>query len=245
MNPWMIAQFGMQLLQSAAAKRKEKQQIEAQRTIDEANAEASNVSRDSSNKVSAAVASLSNFAKSINNQRALTAGGAKLNALKINAGRAIDAAVQGRIGQQMQVSEQMGQVSALASAAGVGGGSVDMVRRTMALRGGILKNQAEVAIKQREADFKDAQSAGISEMVGSFDSAASVANMDYGVTQAPVRFSQSVIGGALANADFTLLRDGLFQPKAAGPVGMAGTQYNAEGTAPAASGGGGWFDFFK
>lgn len=215
MNPWMLASFGMQLFSGASAAETRRAQIEAQSIIDSANADAANVTRKANNEVSAATTSLQNYARSLNNQRAGAAAGAKLDAIKVNAGRAMDRMVQTSVAGDVQAAEQFGQVAAAAAAAGVSGGSIDAVRRAMALRRGIQQEQLSRAQRQMTFDFDAQQKAALGELVGSMDIATSMASMDYGVSQPPVRFQGSAFKETLFNPklDWTLLRDGLYSPK--------------------------------
>lgn len=216
MDPWMMASFGMQLFSGASAAASRKAQVEAQSIIDRANSDAANVTRKANNEVSAATTSLQAYARSLNNQRAGAAAGAKLDAIKINFGRAMDRVTQTRVGEDVQAVEQFGQVAAAAAAAGVSGGSIEAVRRTMALRRGIQHEQLARAQRQTAFDFESQQKAAIGELVGSMDIATSMASMDYGVSQPPVRFQGNTFQETLFNPrlDWTLLRDGLYSPNA-------------------------------
>jgi len=220
MDPWMMASFGMQLFSGASAASTRRAQIEAQSIIDRANSDAANVTRKANNEVSAATTSLQNYARSLNNKRMGAAAGAKINAIKVNAGRAMDRLTQTGISNDVQAAEQFGQVAAAAAAAGVSGGSIDAVRRAMSLRRGLQQEQLTRAGKQQAFDFAPQQDAAISELVGSVDIATSMASMDYGVSQPPVRMMSNVMQETLFNPrlDFKLLRDGLYsQPAASEP----------------------------
>jgi hypothetical protein len=226
MDPWMMASFGMQLLSGASASASRRAQIEAQSIIDRANADAANVTRKANNEVSAATTSLQNYARSLNNKRAGAAAGARIDAIKINAGRAMDKLTQTGVAHDVQSVEQFGQVVAAAAAAGVSGGSIDAVRRAMALRRGIQQEQLSRATKQTQFDFESQQSAAISDLVGSVDIATSMASMDYGVSQPPVRFMSSRgqdLLNILPKLDWRDLRDGLYsQPKGLQAGSMSG-----------------------
>lgn len=216
MDPWMMAQFGLQLFSGMSASAARKRQIEAQGIIDVANAEAANTVREANNATSAATSSLMNFARSINNKRAGEAGGAKVNAIRVNAGRVMDRLLKGGLQEQLAASEQMGQVAVAAAAAGVGGGSIDAVKRTMALRRGIQQEQLERAQVQTREDFNAQEKAAMSDLVGSVDIATSVASLDYGVSQPPLRYLPNVLQDTIFNPklDLTLVRDGLFKSPA-------------------------------
>lgn len=227
---WMMAaSFGMQLLGGMSASKTEKGMREAQGIIDRANADAANLNRDSQKRVSAAMTSLNSYTRSLNNQRAADAGGAKINALRTNVQRAMDQMATGNTQQQLQASEQMGQVSAMASAAGVGGSSVDIVKRTMTLRRNMQEQQLGQVMKATKSDFEAAQSAAIGELVGSQDMSVDIASMDYGVSQPTIRAMPNVLSDTIFNPklDWSLLRDASFSmggsSSTGGPMSAPGT----------------------
>lgn len=211
MSWWMAAQFGMQLLGGMSANSKKKAQAQAQGTIDSANAYSSNLNRDSQNRVSAAASGLKAYATSINNQRQGAAVGAKINALTMNVARAMDQMSQGGTQQSLQAAEQLGAVTAQASAAGTGGSSIELIKSTLGLRRAMQQNNLQRTIKMTQHDYKDRTQAAISELSQSFDPTTSVAAMDYGVTVPPARMSGSSFMSSLSSVDFSLLRDQSFE----------------------------------
>lgn len=125
-------------------------QAAANQRVSFANAAAGNKVRTARNAAQAAQNSLARWVQSVNNNRALDAGGQALEANSVNFRRASDAGVREDFLTSLQSAEQAGMSAAMAAAAGIDGQVVDMVNSSVALRDSI--------VQQQTADYRGMQS---------------------------------------------------------------------------------------
>lgn len=216
----MLAQFGLGILDGALQASSQKKMIKAQAIVDKANAAAQNLAREGDNEKRAAANALANYTKSINNQRAMRAGGEQIEALGINFARLLDQSTKGNVQAQVAASEELGRLSAQAAWAGVGGSTNEMIERTLRLRQAGQQRERDEQLRQQTYGFQTAQSRALRGMGESLDYRYELAGMDYGVNQAPYRATPDVFSSALAGADFSLLRDALAGVKPPQPTGF-------------------------
>lgn len=205
----MLAQFGLGLVNGYLQTSAQKGFVKAQKTIDKANAKAANIAREGENEKRAAANALANYTKSINNQRLMRSTGEQVEALALNFGRMLDQSVKGNIADQVRASEELGRLSAQAAWSGVGGSTSAMIEQTLRLRQSSQAREREVRLSQQGYEYGKQREQLISRTGESLDYRYELAGLDYGVNLAPYRAEPNEFAGALAGADFSLLRDAL------------------------------------
>jgi len=155
-----IAQVGLNILAGREQYKLAKAQYKAQKTIDDANFEASETIRKASNELGRAQGGLKNWITSVSNQRMIEAAGSEYNALGENIGRHLDQMATGSLQRRVQASEQLGALTAQAAAAGVGGATTDLINGTLRLRNLMVNHEIEKQQGQATYDML-AQRAGI------------------------------------------------------------------------------------
>lgn len=184
---WQAAALGLNLLGTVAQYQTQTAQLKAQQRIDEANVAASNMLRAGENEKRAANLSLANMMQSLNNQRAMRAGGEQLTTMAVNYQRMLDTANKGRFAEQIQASEQMGKLVAQAAWSGVGGSSSSAVERTLRLRQSIMDQQRTAQLKQAGSDFRTQFGQVQRGIAEGLDYRYQLAGMDYATDVAPYR----------------------------------------------------------
>lgn len=128
---WQIlAMVGLNLLQQDS----QKKQIKANNKVAEANAAAQNTVTEARNELAAATGSLARYRQSLANQTFLKNISRQGEAIGKNLGRLQDDALNGSINTRLRAAEATGSILAAASAAGVGGATVDMLNSTIQLQ---------------------------------------------------------------------------------------------------------------
>jgi len=155
-----MAAIGLSILGGINQYRLAKAQYKAQKTIDDANYEASETIRKAGNELGRAQGGLKNWMTSVSNQRMIEAAGSQYNALGENIARHLDQAATGSLQRRIQASEQLGALTAQAAAAGVGGSTSSLINGTLRLRNAILNHEIEKQQGQATYDML-AQRAGI------------------------------------------------------------------------------------
>lgn len=153
--------------------------IEDNNKLSIANADTKNRVRAAGNLAEAAQGNLARFTQSVNNNRALKAGGEAEEALTVNAIRHNDAAMRGDFSDDIRSAEQLGHAAASAAASGVSGSVVDMVNTSTALRDSIVKQG--VADDAASESYDVSRRAGniMSQVVGGLDSSVILDSLDY------------------------------------------------------------------
>lgn len=178
-------------------------QVDANNEISDLNAKTGNSLRQAKNAESAAEGGLARFVQSVNNNRALEAGGNAQEALVVNAVHGDTMRLQRSFSQSIQAAEQAGHAAASQASAGVSGNVVDMVNASTALRDSIV--QQSVADDQTAQDYAVSRRAGniASQMVSGLDSSVIMDTMDYNVdvAQHQAKFGKlsSMLHGAFPN----------------------------------------------
>lgn len=128
---WLAAAMGaMALKQGLDAKNQAKaDQITAKST-----AKVENMRRDIDNMMSKAKGDLARFQQARSNKYALQSGGRAEDTATVNMLRLSDQAVRGSIEMRIAAAEEAGALAARVGFAGVGGGSVEMLNNTNAVR---------------------------------------------------------------------------------------------------------------
>lgn len=121
---------GMSLLQSKG----QHDQAKLDNIAKKSNDKVANIIRKAENQMAAAQASLQTYQQAQSNKYKLLTGGEAANAIATNLLRTADSLVAGGFERRIAAAEEAGTIAATAGAAGVGGGSLDMVSRASQLR---------------------------------------------------------------------------------------------------------------
>src|SRR5690606_32922459 len=162
-----MAAMGLSILGGINQYNLARAQYKAQKTIDDANWEASETIRKASNELGRAQGGLKNWMTSVSNQRLIEAAGDQYNALGENIARHLDQAATGSLQRRVQASEQLGALTAQAAAAGVGGSTSALINGTLRPRTATVNHEIEKQQGQATYDML-AQRAGI--MSNAYDS---------------------------------------------------------------------------
>lgn len=162
----LAAMFGLKLLQGNQAKK----QIKANNKAAEQNAAIQDQLTQANNTVAAASGALSRFRQSLGNQLILKNAAKQTEALKTNLLRSQEQSQQQGINNKLQAAEQTGQLMAAASAAGIGGSTVDMLNATIRGRAARIEEQRQRNDKYSYQDTLDRISAVNENAISSMDS---------------------------------------------------------------------------
>lgn len=130
----MIAMAAMKALGGLSGREQEKAQgrlTKAENEVTKANVYASNLTRDANNELSAAVGSLNRFRQSLNNRQVLRTSGREQEQIQTNLQRTLQDLNSGKLEQRLDTSFELGSLAASMGAAGVGGGSREMMNATI------------------------------------------------------------------------------------------------------------------
>ncbi|WYW04345.1 internal virion protein [Pseudomonas phage vB_PpuP-Kurepalu-1] len=141
----LIAAFGLNLLQQG----QQKKQVKANNIVVEANAKAQNTVTAATNELAAAQGSLARYRQSLANQTFLKNVAKEGEAIGKNLGRLQEQSINGGINTRLRAAEATGTIMAAASAAGVGGATVDILQQTV---------EAQAA-RQQEMDDRNLRAA--------------------------------------------------------------------------------------
>lgn len=154
--------------------------------VNNANADAANSVRTTSNSLSAMMAALGNLQRSIGNQNKLEAAGAQLDTNAENLARIQDSMTRGSLEQGLRASEQLGALHAAAAANGVGGASAAMMHQTLALSAARQKTTQDENAGYQTYDMLMQRRGLVGNMVRSLDQGQTFAPIDYTVNIAPL-----------------------------------------------------------
>lgn len=124
-------------------------------------------------------ANVSNQLRLIGNRRIMDATGDEVAAITENIGRNLDAATSGTFQSRIAAAEQMGAIAAGASAAGVGGSSVDLYKSTLALGQAMKEEAAGRAINSDKYAAGRAVEDTYTNGVNALDNTQAIANLDF------------------------------------------------------------------
>lgn len=151
---WVLAaMFAVSLLQG----QQKSGQLEIQNKVAKHNAKIQDQLNQASSEVAAAQGALSRYKKSLSNQSILKNAAQYNESLGKNLGRLQEQATQGNIATRLQAAERTGQLVASASAAGIGGSTVDQINQ-------VIKSQAARALQQSDHNTKLATSDTLDRM---------------------------------------------------------------------------------
>lgn len=137
----------------------------AAKIADESNTRVNNIIRESNNMLAAATGSLSRYTQSRQNQEHLKNTGKELDAITTNMLRLQDAAQTASLERRVAAAEEAGAMSAAVGAAGIGGGTIQMLNSTMDLRSAMVEQLARDEQKQQQYDMSLAREATKEQMI--------------------------------------------------------------------------------
>jgi len=181
----------------------------AQYTLNQANAYASNLIRSSNNTVAAARSSLARYTQSVNNNRTLDNVGKAFTTNNVNYRRQRDAASNASLEDQIALAEQAGRQAAASAFSGLTGGVSDIIRNTTALRASRIQQRKEQATAQMDSDQAARTGALLQAGWDNLDQTDIVTNIDYGNdVVADTRYTgglfSEIVGGVLGTDQKTL-----------------------------------------
>jgi hypothetical protein len=181
------------------------------------NADAKNRTRQASNTAQAAQGNLARWVQSVNNNRALRAGGEALEQTIVNAKRADDADLAQGFAASIRSAEAQGMAAASQARAGVNGQVVDMVNASVALRDSIVRQRFADHVDTKSYDTARRAASIMSQTIGGLDSSVILETMDYNKDVAQTQHVQSRFANAIT---------GMFEG-----MGMTGAKNSAQGQA--------------
>lgn len=174
-------------------------EAEIAKLSDESNTRVNNIIRESNNILAAATGSLSRYMQSRQNQVHLKNTGKELEAITTNMLRLQDAAQTGALERRIAAAEEAGAMSASVGAAGIGGGTIQMLNSTMNLRSAMVEQLARTEQKQQKYDMSLAREATKEQMILGLSDVQFLDNinmMEYQSRNIQVPSNASVFGNA-------------------------------------------------
>lgn len=184
---------------SAAQGLQQQGAAEAARIADESNTRVNNIIRESNNMLAAATGSLSRYTQSRQNQEHLKNTGKELDAITTNMLRLQDAAQTASLERRIAAAEEAGALSASVGAAGIGGGTVQMLNSTMNLRSAMVEQLAREEQEQQQYDMSLAREATKEQMILGLSDVQFIDNinmMEYQSSNIQVPSTAAVYGNA-------------------------------------------------
>lgn len=139
---------------------------------------AKRITTKSGNERRVAQTDLQLFSQSLGNRKIMDAAGKNVNAYGENIAKNMEAATMGAFQDQIRSSEELGAVTAMASAAGVGGSSIEAYNATLETMNGLRREQGERAFKRDLYGATIARGDIITSAVDSFDQNIYRADLD-------------------------------------------------------------------
>lgn len=146
---------------------------------EQAKIDAARITQKSGNERRGAETALQQFSASLANRRAMEAAGKQVNANAENVARNLDATTSGTLQGRIQAAEELGANIAMASAAGVGGSSIEQFNQTMRLQRGMAEEQQERGTASDLAQASRNTGEYLEDAVAGLDNNVYRANIDY------------------------------------------------------------------
>jgi len=134
----MAAMLGVQFLGNALGGLGARQQAKAQarltkaeNLVNKANTEAANTIREANNELGVAIGSLNRFRQNASNRQVLRQYGQEQEQIQTNLSRAMGDLQRGALEDRLDTAFELGSLAAYAAAAGVGGGSKNVLNSTI------------------------------------------------------------------------------------------------------------------
>lgn len=132
----------------------------------------------SGNKLKAAQNDLQLFSQSLGNRKIMDAAGKNINAYGENIAKNLEAATMGSFQAQIRNAEELGAITAMASAAGVGGSSIQAYNETLITVEGLRREQQERAFDRDLYTATLNRSTMLTDAVDQFDKNVYRADLD-------------------------------------------------------------------
>lgn len=151
----------------------------AEHRVAQAKIDAARKTQASGNLRSASEANLARFSQSLANSRQMKAAGEQMNAQTQNVAHMLDQATTGSAFQRLEAASAIGEATAMAAAAGVGGSSVDTYKATMQLREAVNQEAMSQEIKANSINMSAQKGAILEDAVASQNNNSIQTAMDY------------------------------------------------------------------
>lgn len=217
----MFAMAAMQAGSALIKGRLAKEQAKNAQMIDSARVAASNARREGNNLVAGAEGSLSRYAQSVNNKRALEAASTNQAAAQRTLQRTRDAQSASTFAGRLAAAEELGAAAANAAFNGTVSGAGDMIAGTQALRSSIAEAAAIRNGQQQEFELVEQASGIMKQSIMGQDTRYVAETLDYGVD-----FEQIV--NTASNPLMDILGSGAVQSAMGGIAGMGGSGAGAD-----------------
>jgi hypothetical protein len=146
---------------------------------EQAKIDAARITQKSGNERRGAESSLQRFSAALSNQRAMDVAGSAVNDIAGNIARNLDAAAAGKFMSRIQAAEELGTSIAMASAAGVGGSTVEAYNATIRLNRNMQEEQNSRAVNADNILASANRGNQIKNAVASFDGNVYAADLDF------------------------------------------------------------------
>lgn len=147
--------------------------------VEQAKIDAARITQASGNERRGSETALAQFSASLGNKRRLDAAGASINDSAANSVRIQRALTTGRLADRIRAAEELGQAAAIASAAGVGGASVENYNETVRLTTALKEQRLERSIGEQEWASAQQRGNALKAAVAGLDNNTYRANLDY------------------------------------------------------------------
>lgn len=231
---WMA---GMAAVGAVAGGLKDQADAEIAKLTEESNTLANNKMRKANNKLAGARGTLSRFLQSRSNQVHLQNAGAAVDSFTTNIARFQEASTTGSLERRLQVAEEAGAFAARQGASGMGGGTMQMLSKTTALRQARGEQQIARTEKQQLFDAEQQKRAAVDSMILGLDNTQIIDDVNLAAYQARdihVPSSGEIAGRAAmafmqAYAQYGGGGGGGGSPASAGTYGQTGIAVNTSG----------------
>lgn len=151
----------------------------AEHIVAQSQIKANRIMQAGKNELSAAQSELQRFSAALSNKKAMDAAGKNINVTTENISRTLDAATTGRFSARVAAAEELGAMTAMNAAAGVGGSSVEAYNETLRLHAALSEEAGDRATNTQLIAQSAERGAILTDTVSSFDRNVYSADMDY------------------------------------------------------------------
>lgn len=169
---------------------------QASAIVKQGEVKAKRITTKSGNERRKAETDLQLFSQSLGNRKIMEAAGKNINAYGENIGKNMEAASMGDFQDQLRSAEELGAVAAMASAAGVGGSSIDAYEATLETMNGLRREQADRSFNRDLYGALRVRGDTLSSAVDNFD--RNIYRADLDVSQYMDVKKPSFLGGAMS-----------------------------------------------
>lgn len=167
----------------------------AQNEVNRANDYAANTARDANNELATVVGSLNRAKQAINNRNVLANVGREAESIRTNMFRALSDMTEAGLEQRLDSAFDLGSLAAASGAAGVGGGSRDVMNSTLRMAAARKQQALEQQMDQVTYDSVRMETNTHADAYMAMDSSLILDQLDFGVNQTLPIFSQPAASG--------------------------------------------------